>query len=130
MAIRSATVKNGQAWGFGFGCDSGGGGTGAAFGSALGRLARQAGMPAPSGRVLALGRACSRAGLGDGFSALWLWKLWKMLYVGPCPSRGRCIPRSLFACSGRLVVRGLRVRSVSVGQDIRRSACDVPCLRM
>ena len=44
MVLHSAIVKNGQAWGLGFGCSSGGGGTGAAFGSGLGRFARRAGM--------------------------------------------------------------------------------------
>ena len=130
MALRSATMRNGHAWGFGFGCGSGGGSTGAAFGSGLGRLARRAGMLAPSGRGLALGRACSGAGFGTGFGALRLWKLWTMLYVGPCPSRGRCLPRSLFACSCRLVVRYLTVYSLSACQNIKRSACEVPCLRM
>ena len=70
MVLRSATVKNGHAWGFGFGCGSGGGGTGAAFGSGLGRLVQQAGMPAPSGRGLGLGRASFGAGLRAGFGAL------------------------------------------------------------
>ena len=96
MALRSATVKNGHAWGFDVGCGLGGGGTGAAFGAGFGRLARRAGMPAPSARGLGLGPACSGACLLVGFSALLLWKLWNMLYAGPCPSRGRRIPRSLF----------------------------------
>ena len=72
MALRSATVKSGHSWGFGFGCGLGGGGTGAALGAGLGRLARRAGMPAPSGRGLASGRACAGAGLGAGFGALLL----------------------------------------------------------
>ena len=59
MALRSATVKNGHTWGSGFGCGLGGGGTGADFGAGLGCLARRAGMPAPSGRDLGLGRAWS-----------------------------------------------------------------------
>ena len=75
------------------GCGAGAGGTGAAFGASLGHLARLAGMPAQSGRGLGFGRACSGAGLGAGSGALRLWKLWKMLYAGPWPSRGRCIPR-------------------------------------
>ena len=56
IALRSATVKNGHAWGFGFACGSGSGGTGAALGSGLGRLARRAEMLAPSGRGLGFGR--------------------------------------------------------------------------
>ena len=76
------------------------------------------------------GRACSGAALGAGFGALRLWKLLKMLYAGPWPSLGRCIPRSLLACSCRLVVQCFRVCFVSVGQEIQRSACNVLCLRM
>ena len=55
-------------------------------------------------------RGCSGAGLGAGFGA----SRQNKLYAGPCLSCGRCIPRSWFACSCRLVVRGLRVGSVSV----------------
>ena len=74
MALRSATIKNGPAWGFGSRCGSGGCGTMASFGSGLGRLARRTGKLAPSGRGLGLGRACSGAGFGARFGALRLWK--------------------------------------------------------
>ena len=70
MALHSDTVKRGHAWGFGFGCGSGGGSNGAAFGAGVGRLARRAGTPAPSGRGLGLGWAFSGASLGAGFGAL------------------------------------------------------------
>ena len=130
MVLRSATVKNGHASGLRVSCGSGGCGTAAPFGSSFGRLARRAGLPAPSGRGLGRGRGCSGAVSVAALGSLQLWKLWKMLYFGPCPTRGRCIPRSLFACSCRLVVLCLRVCSVSLGQDIQRSACVVACLRM
>ena len=65
--------------------------------------------------------------LGAGFGAL---RCSNMLYPGRCPSCGRCIPRSWFACFCRLVVQSLRVHSVYVGQDIQRSAFAVPCFRM
>ena len=130
MALCSATVKNGHAWCFGFGCGSGDGGTGAAFGAGFGRLTRRAGMPAFSRRGFGLGWACSGAGYGAGFHALWLRKFSNILYAKPWPSRGRCIPRFLFVWSCKLVLRCLRVCSVSVGQDIHRSTRDVPCLRM
>ena len=63
MGLRSANVTNGHAWGFGFCCGSGGGGTGSAFGAGLKRLAWRPGMPPPSGRGRGLGWACSGAGL-------------------------------------------------------------------
>ena len=90
MAARSAGVKNGHAGAFGFGCRSGCDGAGAVLGSGLGRLAQRAEASAPPGRGLGLGRGCSGAGLGAGFGA---WRR-NMLYAGPCPSCGLCIPRS------------------------------------
>ena len=125
MAARSARVKSGHAGAFGFGCGSGGGGAGATLGSGLGRLALRAQASAPPGRGLGLGWGCSGAGYGAGFGA----SRRNMLYARPCPSCGLCIPRSRFVCSCRLVVRSLRVRSVSVGQDIQRCACAVPYFR-
>ena len=63
MVLRSATVKNGHAWGVGFGCGSGGSGTGAALVSGWGRSAQRAGMHPPSGR----------AGPGLFWRRLWGW---------------------------------------------------------
>ena len=52
-----------------------------------------------------------------------------MLYAGLWPSVGRCMPRILLAWDSRLVVRSVRLCSVSVGHDIQRCVCVIPCLR-
>ena len=52
-----------------------------------------------------------------------------MLYAGVWPCVGRCMPHILLAWDSRLVVRSFRLCSVSVGYDIQRCVCVIPCLR-
>ena len=121
MPLRSSVEKHGQVGGFI--CGLGGGG--ATLGAGLGLLARRAGAPAPSGLDRGLGRTSSGAGWGAGLGAL---RPWKILYAGPWPSPSRCMPRILLAWVCRLAVRSLSVCSVSVGHDIQRCVCVIPCL--
>ena len=99
IAFRSSGVRCVQVSGFGLGSGAGS----AVFSTGLGRWAPQASAPSPSGRGRGFGDTGSGAGLGAGSGAL---QPWMVLYVGPCPSLGRCMPRILLAW-----VCGLSVRS-------------------
>ena len=125
MALRSATVKDGHAWGFEFGSGSGGGGTGAPFRAGLGRWDARTLRTRPW-----LGPDLFRRQLGG-----WLRRVAVVEVVEDAVCRSLALPGSVHTSKfvGVFLQVGdamFEICSVSVGQDIQRSACDVPCLRM